>query len=82
MIGRRRRLVGAMLAAPLVLPCIGGAQDLLPKLRAELASGARVVSHDYPLESWRAERTLEFDVPEKEAHMLPPRTQLFLYVVR
>ena len=55
---------------------------LQPKLRAELAPGARIVSHDYPLDSWRADRALEFDVPEKEAQMLPPLTQLFLYVVR
>ena len=55
---------------------------LLPKLRAELAPGARIVSHDYPLDPWPADRTLEFDVPEKESVMLSPRTQLFLYVVR
>ena len=55
---------------------------LLPKLRAELAPGARIVSHDYPLEPWPADRTLEFDVPEKAAVMLSPRTQLYLYVVR
>jgi len=55
---------------------------LMPKLRADLAPGARIVSHDYPLESWPADRTLEFDVPEKEALMLSPRTQLFLYVIR
>jgi SAM-dependent methyltransferase len=55
--------------------------QLRPKLRAELAPGVRIVSHDYPLDSWQAERTLEFDVPEKEAVMLSPRTQLFLYRV-
>lgn len=55
---------------------------LLPKLRAELEPGARIVSHDYPLEAWTADRVLEFDVPEKEEVMLSPRTQLFLYVVR
>ena len=55
---------------------------LLPKLDAELAPGARIVSHDYPLEPWPADRTLEFDVPEKEALSLSPRTQLFLYVIR
>lgn len=54
---------------------------LMPKLRAELAPGARVVSHDYPLEAWSADRALEFDVPEKEAILLSPRTQLFLYRV-
>ena len=56
--------------------------QLLPKLRAELAPGARIVSHDYPLEAWPADRTLEFDVPEKEAVLMSARTQLFLYVVR
>jgi SAM-dependent methyltransferase len=56
--------------------------QLVPKLRAELAPGARIVSHDYPLEAWRAEETLEFDVPEKDALLMNPRTQLFLYVVR
>lgn len=55
---------------------------LLPKLRAELAPGARIVSHDYPLDPWPADRTLEFDVPEKEALLMTARTQLFLYVVR
>lgn len=55
---------------------------LQPKLRAELAPGARIVSHDYPFEAWQADRTLEFDVPEKEAILMSPRTQLFLYVVR
>ena len=55
---------------------------LVPKLHAELSPGARVVSHDYPLDSWLAVRTLEFDVPEKEAVLMSPRTQLFLYVVR
>jgi SAM-dependent methyltransferase len=56
--------------------------QLVPKLRAELAPGARIVSHDYPLEPWRADETLEFDVPEKDALLMNPRTQLFLYVVR
>lgn len=55
---------------------------LLPKLREELAPGARVVSHDYPLEPWRADQTLEFDVPEKEALLMTARTQIFLYLVR
>ena len=56
--------------------------QLLPKLRAELAPGARIVSHDYPLEPWPADRTLEFDVPEKEALLMNARTQVFLYLVR
>jgi|CXWL01.1.fsa_nt_gi SAM-dependent methyltransferase len=55
---------------------------LPPKQRAELAPGARIDSHDYPLEPWRADRTLEFDVPEKEALLMTARTQIFLYLVR
>jgi len=57
-------------------------EQLAPKLRAELAPGTRVVSHDFPLETWPADRTLEFDVPEKAELMLTARTLLFLYVVR
>jgi SAM-dependent methyltransferase len=57
-------------------------ERLLPKLRAELAPGTRVVSHDYPLVPWLPERTLEFESPEKAALMLQSQTQLFLYLVR
>jgi 16S rRNA G966 N2-methylase RsmD len=57
-------------------------ERLLPKLRAELAPGARVVSHDFPLVPLAPERTLEFDSPEKAAVMLMPQTQLFLYRMR
>lgn len=54
---------------------------LVPKLRAELAPGARVVSHDYPLEPWPPDRTLSFDVAEKVAITGTTRTVLYLYVV-
>jgi SAM-dependent methyltransferase len=57
-------------------------EQLLPKLRAELAPGTRVVSHDYPFEGWQADRVVEFDSPEKASLMLEARAQLFLYVVR
>ena len=73
-------LRGATVVTLYLLPRL--LEHLQPKLRAELAPGARIVSHDYPLEPWPADRTLEFDVPEKAAVMLSPRTQLFLYVVR
>lgn len=73
-------LRGATVVTLYLLPRL--LERLLPKLRAELAPGARIVSHDYPLDPWPADRTLEFDVPEKAAVMLSPRTQLFLYVVR
>ena len=73
-------LRGATVVTLYLLPRI--LVPLLPKLRAELAPGARIVSHDYPLDPWPADRTLEFDVPEKEALMLSPQTQLFLYVIK
>jgi len=55
--------------------------QLLPKLRAELPAGARIVSHDYPLDPWPAERTLVLDVEEKEYTHGSGRTELFLYIV-
>ena len=54
---------------------------LVPKLRAELAPGARIVAHDYPLSPWPPDKTLVFDVPEKEAISGTPRTVLYYYVV-
>jgi len=73
-------LRGATVVTLYLLPRL--LEQLLPKLRAELAPGVRIVSHDYPLVPWLPERTLEFDVPEKAAVMLNPQTQLFLYRVR
>jgi len=72
-------LRGATVVTLYLLPRL--LERLLPKLRAELASGARIVSHDFPLDL-PADQTLEFDVPEKEALLMTPRTHLFLYVVR
>ncbi len=57
------------------------AMQLAPKLRAELPVGARIVSHDYPLEPWRADKTLLFDVEEKVAINGTVETKLFYYVV-
>jgi SAM-dependent methyltransferase len=52
---------------------------LSPKLRAELPAGARVVSHDFPLEDWPQERMVQFDSEEKEQNLGTGATQLFLY---
>jgi SAM-dependent methyltransferase len=57
-------------------------ERLAPKLLAELRPGARVVSHDFPLAAWPADRVLEFDSPEKAELTLVAATSLFLYVVR
>lgn len=52
---------------------------LSPKLRDELPAGARVVSHDFPLEDWPQERMVQFDSEEKEQNLGTGATQLFLY---
>lgn len=57
-------------------------ERLAPKLRAELRAGARVVSHDFPLAGWPADRLLEFESPEKAELMLIPATSLYLYIMR
>jgi SAM-dependent methyltransferase len=56
-------------------------ERLAPKLRAELPVGARVVSHDFPLD-WPAERMRTFEVEEKARNMGFGTTQLFLYRMR
>jgi SAM-dependent methyltransferase len=55
--------------------------QLVPKLRAELPVGARIVSHDYPLEPWKPDKTLAFEVEEKVAINGMAETKLFYYVV-
>jgi SAM-dependent methyltransferase len=57
------------------------ATRLVPKLRAELRPGARIVSHDYPLSPWPADKVLTFDLDEKEAISGTTRTNLYYYVV-
>jgi len=57
------------------------AARLVPKLRAELRPGARIVSHDYPLDPWPADKVLTFDLDEKEAISGTTRTNLYFYVV-
>jgi ubiquinone/menaquinone biosynthesis C-methylase UbiE len=57
------------------------ATRLVPKLRAELRPGARVVSHDYPLSPWPADKVLTLDLEEKEAISGTTRTNIYYYVV-
>ena len=56
-------------------------ERLVPKLRAELRPGSRIVSHDYPLLPWPPDKVLYFDVAEKEAISGSTRTNLYYYVV-
>jgi len=54
---------------------------LVPKLRAELKAGTRIVSHDYPLAPWPPDKELSLDVPEKEMISGTAWTRLYYYVV-
>ena len=54
---------------------------LVPKLRAELRPGTRIVSHDYPLAPWPPDKELAMDVPEKEMISGTSWTRLYYYVV-
>ena len=51
------------------------------KLRRELKAGTRVVSHDYPLPTWKPAGVITFDVEEKVAISGTARTTLWLYRV-
>ena len=53
--------------------------QLLPKLLRELPAGARIVSHDYPLNPWPADKSVILDVEEKGYTHGSSRTELFLY---
>jgi SAM-dependent methyltransferase len=55
--------------------------QLVPRIRAQMAAGARVVSHDYPLGPWPADRHLHLELPEKVAISGTARTVLYLYIV-
>jgi SAM-dependent methyltransferase len=54
---------------------------LVPRFRAELRPGTRIVSHDYPLVPWPPERDFTMDVPEKEFISGTSWTHLYYYVV-
>jgi SAM-dependent methyltransferase len=54
--------------------------DLIPKCLAGLRPGARVVSHDYPLEPWVPEHVVELEYEEKVPISGTARTVLYRYV--
>lgn len=62
-----------------LLPSMMG--DVEAKLRKELKPGTRVVSHDYPLPSWKPVDVVTFDTAEKIPISGTTRTALFLYRV-
>jgi len=51
------------------------------KLAAELAPGARVVTHDYVLPGWTAARVRIVDAPEKHDTIGTRQATIYLYVV-
>lgn len=51
------------------------------KLQRELKPGTRVVSHDYPLPTWKPTEVVQFEAPEKVAISGTARTVLYLYRV-
>ena len=62
-----------------LLPSMLG--DVETKLRKELKPGTRIVSHDYPLPSWKPVEVIKFDTPEKVLISGTARTVLLLYRV-
>jgi len=72
-------LAQATVVTVYLLPIAMG--DLQRKLLRELRPGTRVVSHDYPFPSWRVERVVALDVPEKSDYTGRRSTALYLYVV-
>jgi hypothetical protein len=54
---------------------------LVPRFRAELKVGTRIVSHDYPLAPWPPDKEFAMDVPEKEMISGTSWTRLYYYVV-
>jgi SAM-dependent methyltransferase len=54
---------------------------LVPRFRAELRPGTRIVSHDYPLLPWPPEQDFTMEVPEKEFISGMTTTHLYYYVV-
>lgn len=54
---------------------------LVPRFRAELRPGSRIVSHDYPLLPWPPDKEISMDVPEKENISGMTLTHIYYYVV-
>ena len=59
----------------------GMMQLLQPKLARDLKPGTRIVSHDFPLGEWRADRERVIDVPEKYGSRGNWKSTLYYWVV-
>jgi hypothetical protein len=69
----------ATIVTAYLLPHIMGQVE--NKLRRELKPGTRVVSHDYPLPTWKPVEVVKFDSQEKVGISGTTRTVLYLYRV-
>ena len=54
---------------------------LRDKLLEQLEPGSRIVSHDYPIDGWASERSMELEHEDKVAVTGVARTRLYLYRV-
>jgi SAM-dependent methyltransferase len=72
-------LAGATVVTIYLLPTI--MERVAAKLAAELAPGARVVTHDYVLPGWRVDRVRVVEAPEKDETAGTRRASLYLFIV-
>lgn len=69
-------------ATVLTLYLLPGMMNMLqPKLARELKAGARIVSHDFPLQEWKPDRERVIDVPEKYGSPGNWKSTLFYWIV-
>jgi len=59
----------------------GMMMNLRSKIFNDLKPGARVVSHDYHFDDWRADDQYTWDVPEKEKINGVPRATVYLWII-
>ena len=69
-------------ATVLTLYLLPGMMNMLqPKLARELKPGTRIVSHDFPLQDWKADRERVIDVPEKYGSAGNWKSTLYYWIV-
>jgi len=81
---RRQDVLAARIedATVLTLYLLPGMMNMLqPKLARELKPGTRIVSHDFPLNDWKADRERVIDVPEKYGSAGNWKSTLYYWVV-
>jgi SAM-dependent methyltransferase len=72
-------VTGASVVTIYLLPTI--MDRVAAKLRAELAPGTRVVTHDYVLPGWPVDRVKVVDAPEKDEIIGTRQASIYLFTV-